>query len=80
MSTIRMYLPLQKYLKMLADMTLSQTIEDSTSLSHSLPQNLMNKKRKELMKEAYYCAPIDVKLEVTTNEKQVNYTFMSSQR
>ena len=40
------------YLKMLSDMALSQAIEDSTSLSQSLPQNLMNKERKELMKEA----------------------------
>ena len=63
---------------MLSDMALSQAVEDS-SLLHNKNQHLSEDELEEAMKELYHRAPNEVKLEVTSNEKEIHYAFLSSQ-
>ena len=59
-------------------MALSQAVEDSSSL-HNMNQHLSEDELEEAMKELYYHAPNEVKLEVTSNEKEFHYAFLSNQ-
>ena len=59
-------------------MALSQAVEDSSSL-HNINKHLSENELEEAMKQSYYCAPNEVKLEVTSNEKEFHYAFLSSQ-
>ena len=59
---------------MLSDMALSQAVEYSPSL-HNINKHLSKNELEEAMKQSYYCAPNEVKLEVTSNEKEFHYAF-----
>ena len=66
------------YLQMLSDMALCQAVEDLSSL-HNINEHLSENELEEAMKQLYYHAPNEVKLEVTSNEKEFHYAFLSSQ-
>ena len=51
---------------MLSDMDLSQAVEDSSSL-HNIKKHLSEDELEEAMKQSYYRAPNEVKLELTSN-------------